>query len=496
MTLSATPPEACPGDPGAPSLFDAPCAPADPPCPPPFARHPLLHRWLVEYNPFYLASAALVLGGIWLLSREAARAASLWGALAVGALAELYALAAIGGAAFLVRIGQRRSAVMLGLLAVAYQGDLTLHNETCSYLGWLGVAASVGWLALCVLKLLALAWALELRPSRSAVAVPLLGAAGLALLPHTLHAVSVDVRSPLVCTWLFALFAGALWTRRELASAVPFDPRGRRAVLGTWALWGALVLAHVGYWMPSYHVSVLPLVPALPLLGVAFAREEARVWALSATALVLGALFAPAQLWWVALATASTLAVGAARQTLWRRAPDEPMTAKHPYRTAAGFDGGPLGWTGNAALGGTPNAGPRPVPQFFQDTDARLRLAAGALGAAYLALWIPDASGLGSLAHGTHTLPAQPLLGLFGLATIAAVTAWHARRPGLLGPLPPLIAHALVQHALLPLPESPLEWGVAYTCAGFLVLFGALAGSWYVGREPQPPSAATSMAAS
>jgi len=35
----------------------------------------LLHRWLVEYNPLYLLSAALVLGGLTLISQSAAEAA-------------------------------------------------------------------------------------------------------------------------------------------------------------------------------------------------------------------------------------------------------------------------------------------------------------------------------------------------------------------------------------------------------------------------------------
>ena len=60
----------------------------DPTSPPP--RSPtqaLLHHWLVEYNPFYLLSATLVLAGIWLLSREAAKLATVSGALSVGVLA-------------------------------------------------------------------------------------------------------------------------------------------------------------------------------------------------------------------------------------------------------------------------------------------------------------------------------------------------------------------------------------------------------------------------
>jgi len=59
----------------------------------------LLHRWLIEYNPLYLLSAMLVLGGMILTSQGLARQSSLYGPLGVAAIAELYALALIGGAA-------------------------------------------------------------------------------------------------------------------------------------------------------------------------------------------------------------------------------------------------------------------------------------------------------------------------------------------------------------------------------------------------------------
>src|SRR5215471_429980 len=107
----------------------------------------LLHRWFVEYNPLYIVSAALVLRGVNLLSH----AVNLQ--LGVPAIVELYAWTLIGGAAFLYRVGLRRPAVMLSLLAVVYQGDLTLHTETCAYLGWTGVIASGVWLASFALKL-------------------------------------------------------------------------------------------------------------------------------------------------------------------------------------------------------------------------------------------------------------------------------------------------------------------------------------------------------
>lgn len=232
-----------------------------------------LHRWLFEHNPLYLLSAALVLAGLTLMSREAARDGSVAGILGVSAIAELYSLALIGGAAFLVRLGRRRPAVMLGLLVVAYQGDLTLHVETCAYLGTAGEIAAVLWALLFVAKLLALAWALELRPSRSAVLVPALGAAGMAILPQLLPAADPNTRGVLVTLWLFALAIGALWSTRDVSSAVPWDARGRRCMRATWAIWGVLALVHVCYWAGSWEVPLAVAVPALPLLALRWAHH-------------------------------------------------------------------------------------------------------------------------------------------------------------------------------------------------------------------------------
>ena len=97
---------------------------SDPPDPPPAVTEPasreaalraLLEEWFVTYNPLPLASAALVLGGLWIASREVAMRGVV-GALGVSAIAELYSLALIAGAWVLRAHGHRRSAVMLGLL--------------------------------------------------------------------------------------------------------------------------------------------------------------------------------------------------------------------------------------------------------------------------------------------------------------------------------------------------------------------------------------------
>src|SRR5262249_45016263 len=105
-----------------------------------YARR-LLHRWFIQYNPLYLLSATLVLAGTFSLSRGLEQVGSVHGPLAVSAIAELYAACLIGGAALLVRIGHRRPAVMLALITVLYQWDLTLHTERSPLFGPWAAAA-------------------------------------------------------------------------------------------------------------------------------------------------------------------------------------------------------------------------------------------------------------------------------------------------------------------------------------------------------------------
>src|SRR5580704_8246864 len=137
----------------------------------------LLHRWLIEYNPLYLLSAALVLTGTFLCSRGLARDDRVYGPLGVALIAELYAACLIGGAALLMRIGHRRPAVMLALLTILYQWDLTLHTERTPYFGaW----AAAAWVVVFAAKLYGLAWAMKLRLSRGASAAAILAGIGLA----------------------------------------------------------------------------------------------------------------------------------------------------------------------------------------------------------------------------------------------------------------------------------------------------------------------------
>ena len=250
----------------------------------PAPRHPLLHRWFVQYNPLYLLSAALVLFGTHLLYRDLLAAGYLLGQLGVPAIAEIYAWALIGGAALLTRIELRRPAVLLALLAVLFQGDLTLLIETSVYLGGAGTVAVVVWLASFAAKLRALAWALRLELSRSAFVVPVLGALGLVAITRSASIFGPDTASVIVGAVTFAVVAAGLWTGRDVRSKVTLDAWGqtvlRRGLLATWTTWLVLSGMHVAFWATDHRVSCAVLVPVTLLLATRFAKLRICPWSL------------------------------------------------------------------------------------------------------------------------------------------------------------------------------------------------------------------------
>ncbi|RLB51141.1 MAG: hypothetical protein DRJ42_17430 [Deltaproteobacteria bacterium] len=418
----------------------------------------LLHRWLVEYNPMYLLSAALVFGGLTLVSYEVSTGDSVWAHFGTPAIAELYAFALIGGAAFLVRLGHRRPAAMLGLLAVLFQGDLMLHVETCSYLGLTGMVASGAWLLLFFAKLYLLGRALELRFSRSAVLVAALGALGLAVLPHVFRVVEPGTRSILVALWLFGLGTTAAWTTRNVESAVGWDVRGRRCVHGAWALLAVLALGHALFWSSSYHFGFgFGIAPAaVPLVAARYARRESLVW-LSVSLTVLAVMWiAPHETWVVALMAAMTLFLAATRARLEHRTRIVEPRRAPPYRS---YD--PLHSTSMVMVHDL-----RP--------NARPRLFVGTALALYLAVWSAGWTG-GALPEHHLWLDA-----LVGVALLAASRRWH--RPMLLAPLVPVVVHLTGQRGWVPEPTTALEWGATCIGAGFVMLFSSLAASWWFGR--------------
>jgi hypothetical protein len=245
----------------------------------------LFHRWFVEYNPLYIVSAALVLRGVNLLSHSVNLQ------LGVPAIVELYAWSLVAGAAILNRVGLRRPAVMLSLLAVVYQCDLTLHTETCAYLGMTGALASIVWLASFALKLFALSRAMHLRVARSAFAVPILGASMLVVVPRVVQFGDAHTSGVIASSALFFVLAAGLWTSREIESRHVLGDWGRtvlrRATLAVWSIWTAAFVVHIAFLFSQRTMDASALFPLPFVLATRYVRREAFVWLLFSVAVAI-----------------------------------------------------------------------------------------------------------------------------------------------------------------------------------------------------------------
>ncbi|MBX7195016.1 MAG: hypothetical protein K1X94_23380, partial [Sandaracinaceae bacterium] len=389
----------------------------------------LLHEWFVTYNPLPLASAALVLGGLWVASRELATR-GLWGALGVSATAELYALALIASAWALRTRGHRRAAVMLGLLAALYQCDVTLHVETCAYLGTIGQLAALAWLGLFALKLELLARALELELSPSARWIPTLGAAVIALLPQSYAWLWMHERGELVGGAVFVVATLALSTSRGVRAREGFDVRGRRSLRGVQALFAAAALGHVAYACSAFHAPATALVSGLVLASLRVVHRESTVWlvALATTALV--AWLEPAMAPITALMAAATLALHALRVRL-------PLPDAERAITGPSYRGAPLEELVGSEI---TELAARPILFARASSDAVWRLGLGALTLAHLGLngWAAE------------TLLSPHGLILDGALALACVGFWaRSRRVGALSPLGVSALHLAIVEGFL-----------------------------------------------
>lgn len=400
---------------------------------PPNADHwqRLLHRWFVQYNPVYLVSAMLVLGGMITASRGLTHEGSLYGPLGIALVAEIYALALVGGAALLTRIGQRRPAVLLALITIAYQSDLTLHTETCAFLGGIGVIASIAWLAFFLGKLYALAWALRIRVGRRAVATAMLGAAGLALGPYLLQALDARAAGGAIALFVFAL--GTLCPRAPedaAATRVPLSEWGhtvlRRTVRAAWIMWAVLLGLHVLFWSSQRTIQLGAVVPALALLAMRGIRRESRMWMAVAALLGIVYLVSPAGLSGCALLAALALVIRA-------------TSAENPVATVE-----------------------------------RVRLATGGLFLIHLGVWTMGWRG-GDLPP--HLLALDAPLAFAVLLMVLRLRA----RAGLF-PLAALGTHAAVATGLVSPPRTLFQYGMTAVALGFVLLVGALATSYRLRR--------------
>lgn len=430
--------------------------------PSPFER--LFHRWFVQYNPLYLVSAMFVLVGLTMISRALAGDLSLSGQLGVGAASELYALALIGGAALLMRLGLPRPATFVALLAVLYQGDLALTTETHALLGTVGKLASATWFLLFVAKLHALARAMRLRVSPSAWLVASLGALGLAVVPHLSRSLGRGALTAVVGLWLFAVLASALWTPRTVRSKTPRDAWGqtveRRALRATWTIWACLALAHAVLWCREYHLDAGVLVPIALLLATRWMRGEIATLATASATLAFVAVAMPAVLPAVALMAAAVLSLGA-----WR------VPARECDRSASPPD--ESGYRG----AGEPIATVLPAFEFPAGPERARRLAWAGY-ALYVAAW--------TCTRTSGDWPDHVLALDLTLTVPMLLVAWGRRSVAVPAPLFATYVHWAIQSRLLRAPQSTLQWGITTVSVGFALLFVSVFTSWRFERRPPP----------
>jgi hypothetical protein len=417
----------------------------------------LLHRWFVEYNPLYLLSAAFVLAGTNLLSRGFAEGDGPFRMLGSALVAEVYAWSLIAGAALLVRIRLRRPAVMLALLAALYMGDPTLHLETCVYLGWMGALGALAWVTSFVLKLRVLAWAMEVRVSRSTHVLTSIVAAGFALVPRAFLVLSEQASTELVGLWAFGSFAAVLWTERKLESRRDLGEWGRtvlrRTRLAIWTLWGALAVVHFYAWGRYESVQLGVLLPVAALCLVRFLPGERVAHAAVGATLAAVAMAAPGQFAVTATMGAGALLLRAFREPRLEFAAVAMPTM--PYRAAS-----------TELRSHVP-----PTLRFVRAESASLvRFCAAAFACLYLAIW----------SYGWSYGPwPQHLLLLDGAFAIVMLTlAWRWRSAYAGTPVAITGAHLVLERRIIPAPSSLLEWGAVLVGGGFVLLAASLSFAW------------------
>lgn len=428
---------------------------------PDFVRR-LLHRWFVTYNPLYLVSAMLVLVGLQLTSAGVARDGGVH-SLGVPLLAELYSFTLLGGIAVLLRRGLTRSAVQLALLVVLYQGDLTLHTETCALAGRGGLPLALAWLGLFGAKLawLARMFGLRLRArTRATVAV---GAGTLALLPFA--TLGGYERGVALGAAVFVL--GALVPRSIAEAVTPriaLDAWGttvlRRVVVAAFATWGTAFALHVLFWSTHRAIDPVPIVVAVVSVIVARRRSELRVWAAVGAGVIVAGEHRPV----VAAFAACTLLVRAFSE-ISRDVEVEAPATDEPYRADP-----PAGRVRRVRVEVL-------EPVAFPE---RLRLLTGALFSTYLSVW--------SSPRPLAVAFPQHLLWLdVALVVGATVLAVYGGRLVLAGTAA-LLVHGFFVAEIVTLPATAAGWGVTTLVAGFAVLIGSVLGTtWIAGRAPAAP---------
>jgi hypothetical protein len=220
-----------------------------------------LHTWFVQYNPFYFFSASCVLFGMFLISRGLSTMDWQQGQLLLTFIMQLYEILLMAAGAFLFRVaGQKRSAVILGIIEVFFLFDCTLRTEMMSSMGSVGIVASTLWVVLVGLKLKALTWVFRLKVAGWTLLLPFLATFGIGLFPHFLayheaHRTMIHLAS----VWYGAILLALVhYISPRVDSHILLDSWGRTVLIRTkkaaFMVWAGFYFFHMAMWMVLYDV--------------------------------------------------------------------------------------------------------------------------------------------------------------------------------------------------------------------------------------------------
>lgn len=379
----------------------------------------LLHYWFVQYNPLYFFSALCILAGMFLLTRGLTEMDWHGGQILLTGIIQIYEMILIAGAALLFRTaGQRRPAVIVGLMEVFFLLDGTFRTEMMATLGSQGLVWAGVWVVLAAAKLRVLLWAFRLRISAPGFFLPVMAALGIALFPQALEGGHVDKAwVHLMAVWYgLGLLVCAKFLKPRLGCTIMLDAWGRtvlrRSARAAWCMWAGFYLFHLLIWTAMFHIPFTAAQAAPCFLMLFLVRGEIWAWSAGAAILALSATF-PAAL------TPAAMVVG-----------------------------------------------------FFYllkaRQDRRPRFYAGAVVSLYMALWVTGWTG--------EALPA-PNLWLNGAAILVLlVMAWVLRLPSAI----PAAVLVMLTGAEAFMPSGRLQWGSFIMVMGFTSLLAGIAVNlWY-----------------
>jgi hypothetical protein len=210
-----------------------------------------------------LASALLLLAGVYLVNTANGTGRSTATVLALLAVMQLYEAVLIGGAWFLIRrLRHVKSGLALVVLEVLFMPDIAFFTDSLPSHGVVALPVMGAWVALSLVKAGVIARMLGLRLSRSAFVLLGVGAVFIVAVPLVgLRLVISNGHLPyVIAAGIFILFLLHRWCRPRISggiAGVSLNPAVDSFIRRVWLVWLCLIGLHLFNW----HYTMVPVSP-------------------------------------------------------------------------------------------------------------------------------------------------------------------------------------------------------------------------------------------